>query len=166
MLSPFPVSLPPGNTLSHPSSPWLFESVPSPTHSHLPSPDSCTLGTKYLFSHWCLTRLSSAAYAGGAMSAPWLIAKYPGALGPLVGWYCSSYGVANDSIFYHPVLSPRLPFQIILHPWICITKKNEQKNQLRYVLKYWGMAWNQATVVRGSDGREHKHMHLVLVPHR
>ena len=36
MLSPFPVSLPPGNTLSHPHSPSFYESIPLPTHPLVP----------------------------------------------------------------------------------------------------------------------------------
>ena len=36
MLSPFPVSIPPRNTLSHPPSPCFYEGVPPPTHPLLP----------------------------------------------------------------------------------------------------------------------------------
>jgi hypothetical protein len=45
MLSPFPISLPPKNTLSHPPSPCFYEGVPIPTyHFHLPTLDSPSLG--------------------------------------------------------------------------------------------------------------------------
>ena len=44
MLSPFQVSLPPRNTLSHPPSPCFNESVPPPIHSHFPTLISPTLG--------------------------------------------------------------------------------------------------------------------------
>jgi hypothetical protein len=37
MLSPFPVSLPPRNSVSHPPSPCFYESVPPPIHQ-LPPP--------------------------------------------------------------------------------------------------------------------------------
>ena len=44
MLSPFSVSLPPRNTISYPPFPYFYEGVPPPTHSHLPSFSSPTLG--------------------------------------------------------------------------------------------------------------------------
>ena len=44
MLSSFPVSPPPGNTLTHPSSPCFYEGVPPPTLSHLPAHNSPPLG--------------------------------------------------------------------------------------------------------------------------
>ena len=85
MLPPFPVSLPPGNTLSHPPSPCFCEGVPPPTHSHLPTFDSPTLGhllsfhrTKDLSSHWCMTRPSSATYAAGATCTPLFDGLVPG----------------------------------------------------------------------------------------
>jgi hypothetical protein len=75
---------------------------------------------KGLFSHWWLTRLSSATYAAGDMSHTmctlWLVVKSLGALGVLVSSYCcSSYGPANSfssfgpfssSFIGDPVLSP------------------------------------------------------------
>jgi hypothetical protein len=52
-----------------------------PTHSHIPTLSSPTLGhlfslhrTKDLSSHWCLTRPFSATYAAGAMCVPLLTA--------------------------------------------------------------------------------------------
>jgi hypothetical protein len=85
MLFPSPVSIPPGNTLSHPPSSCFYEGVPPPTHppthSHLPAFDSPTLGhltslhrTKDLSSHWCMTRPSFTTYAAGAMCTPLLVA--------------------------------------------------------------------------------------------
>ena len=38
MLSPFPASLPSRNTLACPPSPCFYESVPPPSHFHLPHP--------------------------------------------------------------------------------------------------------------------------------
>ena len=67
-LSPFPVSLPPGNSLSHPPSPCFYEGVPLPMHL-LPPPRptlrhlSSLLRTKNLSFHWCMTKPSFATYA-------------------------------------------------------------------------------------------------------
>jgi hypothetical protein len=82
MLSPFPVS-PIREThypiLLPPASMRVYLHLP--THSHLPTLDSPTLGhlsslhrTKDLSSHWCMTRPSSATCAAGAMCTPWLMA--------------------------------------------------------------------------------------------
>jgi hypothetical protein len=67
-----------------------------PNYSHLPALSCPTLGhlsslhrTKD-FSHWCMTRPSSATYAAGAICTPWLMAYFLGALRGLVGWYCCS----------------------------------------------------------------------------
>jgi hypothetical protein len=55
--------------------------------------------TNGLPSQWCQIRQSSATYPGGAMRASMctllLVVYSLGALGGLVGWYCSSYRVAN-----------------------------------------------------------------------
>jgi hypothetical protein len=91
------------------------------TNSHLPTLDSPILGhlwslhrTKNLSSHWCTKRTSSATYAAGAMC--FVDGLVPGSSGGgLVGWYCSSYGVANpfnsfspfsNSSIRDPALSP------------------------------------------------------------
>ena len=90
MLSPFPVSLPPGNTLSHRPFPCFYDGVPTPTH--LLTLDSFALGhlsslhrTKDLSFHLCMTRPSSATYAAGPMCTPFLMAYSLGVLGCLVG---------------------------------------------------------------------------------
>jgi hypothetical protein len=85
-VTPFLVSLPPGNTLSHSPSPCFYEGVPppaldSPTLGHL----SSLHRTKDMSSHWCLTRLSSYTYASGAMCTPLLMALSLGILGES-GW--------------------------------------------------------------------------------
>jgi hypothetical protein len=50
-------------------------------------------------SHWCPTRPSSATYAAGAMGCSmctlWLVVLSLKALGGLVGWYCTSYGISR-----------------------------------------------------------------------
>jgi hypothetical protein len=121
MLSPFPVSLPPGNTLSRPPHASMRLFLHPPVHSHLPALDSPILGhlssfhrTKDFSFHWCMTRSSSATYAAGVMCTH--LTKSPGVFEFLVGWYCSSsYGVANpfnsfspfsNSFIRDPVLSP------------------------------------------------------------
>jgi hypothetical protein len=102
MLSPFPVFL---LETPYPMLP-LPASMRCPfTHPPLPSPCPWfpyTLGrlsnlyrSKDLFFHWCMAWSSSATYAARAMCTPWLMAQSLGALGGLVGWCCSSYGVAN-----------------------------------------------------------------------
>jgi hypothetical protein len=48
MLSPFLVSLPPGNTLSHPPPAFKRVFLHPPTHSHLLTLDSPTLGASLL----------------------------------------------------------------------------------------------------------------------
>jgi hypothetical protein len=114
MLSQFLVS--PGNPYPFPC---LDEGVHPLIHSHLPAHDSPTLG--HLFSiqstkeisFWCLRRPNSVTYAAGAMCTSWFS---PWEL--WVGWYCSSYGVANspfsNSSIEDTLLSPRLATSICL----------------------------------------------------
>lgn len=56
---------------------------------------------------------------------------------------CTDDNLLHVSIFYHRMPSHR-PYQIILHPWICVTKTNEQRSQ----------SWPITAVVRGSDDRK------------
>jgi hypothetical protein len=63
MLSPFPVSLPPGNLLSHLLSPCLYEGLHPPNHP-LPPPHP----------RLSFTGASSVTYAAGAMCTSWLMA--------------------------------------------------------------------------------------------
>jgi hypothetical protein len=71
MLFPFPIS--PRDPLFHPPPPAFYEGVPPPTHSHLPTLASPTLGHQAFTEprasppNWCQTRPSSASYAAGAM---------------------------------------------------------------------------------------------------
>jgi hypothetical protein len=71
--------------------------------------------TKDLSSRWCPTRPSFATYVAGAMSPSlYTLWWFPPleAVGGLVNWYCSSYGVANsfspspNSSIGDPVFSP------------------------------------------------------------
>jgi hypothetical protein len=71
--------------------------------------------TKGLPSHWWQLRESSATYSAGAlgpsMCTLWLVFWSLGALGVLIVWYCSSYGVANpfSSINPSPNISIGIP---------------------------------------------------------
>ena len=58
---------------------------------------------------WCQVRPSSATYATGVMG-PSICTLQLGALGSLVSWYCSSYGVANPFSSFIP--SPNSPIGV------------------------------------------------------
>ena len=86
MLFPFLVSLPPGNTLSHPPSSCFYESTPPPTHPFPPHLSCISYAgasslhrTKGLPFHWCQIRPSSATYVSGAMDpsmAPYSLIRW------------------------------------------------------------------------------------------
>ena len=100
---PFP-GFPSANPLSHPPSPVSLRVMP---HFYLTTLASPYVGASSLHrpiglhSNWCQLRQSSATYAAGAMVLSmctlWLMVQSLGALGCLVSWYSSSYGVASTS---------------------------------------------------------------------
>jgi hypothetical protein len=97
-----------------------------PTHFHFSALSfpytrvSSLHGTKGLFSHWCLTRPSSATYMAQAMVHSMSTHSLVGGLDPGSSgcWYsCSTYGIANPSV--PSVLTLTLPLGTpILVQWL------------------------------------------------
>jgi hypothetical protein len=150
MLSPFP-------------STWFFEGPPPPTyHSCLPALTFPYTGassfhkTKVLSFHWCPTRPSSATYGAGAMSPStstlWLVIYSLGALEYLVGWYCSSYGVASPFSFLDPFSNSSIG-DPVLSPMVGC-------NYLPLYLPGTGRA-SQETAILGSCQQALCHLKLV-----
>jgi hypothetical protein len=94
-----------------------------------PYPGSSSLHrSKGLPFQWCLTRPSSATYPARimvpSMCTLWLVVQSLGALGGLVGWYCSSYWAANP---FSSFSTPPTPQSDV---WLCASASLLVRGQL------------------------------------
>ena len=138
---PFP-DFSPRNTLSHLPHSCFYQGVPPTIHPLLPphthTGASSLHRTKDLFSHWCQTRPSSAAYMSGAMGhtmcTPLLVVQ---TLKALVGWCCSSYGNTNTFSFFHPFSNSSIGLTMSIHLYICQALAERLRRQLYSLLSTW-----------------------------